>query len=286
MLTTFRSFLLAPIAALTFLFMTPAQAEYIDYTDTWVDANPPANSGAGGFGINFTQSGNSFDFMFATFFIYDPATGSPDWVTAQLERAKGETSFTGNIYRTQGEPTTGPFVPRNTVNSAIGTVTFTPATSTTGTMAYVVNSVTTTLELKRMTLTENILDGSYWGGATVSGSNCTLSGDNGIFYNTIALNVTKQTGSTQVTYTFYLEDSETRYNYTCTLRGALVQEGRFQKVDNASYVCHSGSNKVVDGTANLSDIAATTQGIEGKWTSNRGLGNCREDVRFSGVIIP
>jgi hypothetical protein len=251
-----------------------------------VDTKPPANGGAGGFGINFVQSGNSFDYIFATFFIYDPATGNPDWVTGDLERERGSSTFTGNVYRTQGEPTTSPFTPRNTVNTPIGKITFTPASSTTGTLVYVVNNVTTTLELKRLTLTENILDGSYWGGATVSGSSCTLSGDNGIFFNTIALNVTKQTGSTQVTYTFYLEDSESRYNYTCTLRGTLIQEGRFQKVDNASYVCHSGSNKVVDGTANLSDIAATTQGIEGKWTSNKGLGNCKEEARFSAVLLP
>ncbi|MDR0250823.1 MAG: hypothetical protein LBI35_05910 [Burkholderiales bacterium] len=287
MLTIFRSAILLPVAALAFLLVAPVHAvEYIDYTDIWVDANPPENSGAGGFGINFVQSGNSFDFMFATFFVYDPATGKPDWVTAQLERKKDKTSFTGNIYRTQGEPTTSPFAPKNTVTDPIGTIQFTPVTSATGTMLYVVNNVATTLSLKRMTLTENILDGSYWGGATVSGSNCTLSGDNGIFFNTIALNVTKQTGSTQVTYTFYLEDSESRYNYTCALRGALIQEGRFQKVNNASYVCHSGSNKVVDGTANLSDIAATTQGIEGKWTSNRGLGNCREEARFSAILLP
>ncbi|MCL2297997.1 MAG: hypothetical protein FWC38_02080 [Proteobacteria bacterium] len=280
MLTIFRSAVLAPVAALALLLTPPAHAaEFIDYTDIWADVKAPANEA--GFGINFVQSGNSFDFIFATFFIYDPATGNPDWVTAQLEREKGKTSFTGNIYRVQGAPTDSPFVPRNTVTNALGTATFTPASSATGTLLYTVGDVTTTLELKRLTLTENILDGKYWGMAAIRSSNCSSSINNGTFYEIIHLNVAKQAGSTQVTYTFIMEEG-----HICTMRGTLIQEGRFQKINNASYVCHLGSNKVVDGTANLSDIAATTQGIEGKWTSNKGLGNCREGVRFSGVLLP
>jgi hypothetical protein len=286
MLTLLRSAILAPIAALALLLTAPAYAieYYVDYTDIWVDTKPPANSGAGGFGINFVQSGNSFDYIFATFFIYDPLTGKPDWVTGELKREKEKTSFAGNVYRTQGEPTTSPFAPRNTVTNSIGTLKFTPTSPTLGTLVYIVNGVTTTLELKRLTLTENILNGSYWGGATVSSTNCPLSSNNGTFYNTMYLEVSKQAGSTQATYTFYLDDGD--YTYSCTLRGTLIQEGRFQKIDNASYLCHSGSTKVVDGTANLSNIAVTTQGIEGQWTSNRGWGNCKEEVRFTGVLMP
>jgi hypothetical protein len=281
MLTIFRSALLAPIAALAFLLTAPAQALVgVDYTDIWVDTKPPANSGAGGFGINFVQSGNSFDYIFATFFIYDPATGSPDWVTGDLERERGKSSFTGNVYRTQGEPTTSPFTPRNTVNTPIGKITFTPASSTTGTLVYVVNNVTTTLELKRLTLTENMLNGTYWGMAAIRSSNCSSSINNGTFFERIILDVAKQAGSTQATYVFTIED------YVCTMKGTLIQEGRFQKINNASYVCYSGNNKIVDSTANLFNIAATTQGIEGEWTSNRGWGNCREEVHFAAVLQP
>ncbi|MDR2173859.1 MAG: hypothetical protein LBE32_06640 [Burkholderiales bacterium] len=285
MLTIFRSALLAPIAALAFLLTAPVHAT-IDYTDIWVDTKPPANSGMGGFGINFVQSGNSFDYIFATFFIYDPATGSPDWVTGELERERGSSTFTGNIYRTQGEPTTSPFTPKNTVNTAIGKITFTPVSSTTGTLIYMVNNVTTTLELKRLTLTENNLNGLYWGGATVTGSNCPNSGDNGVFFNTASIEVVKQAGSTQAAYTFYLEGNGTLLSYACTLKGTLIQEGRFQKINNANYVCYSGNSKVADGTANLFNIAATTQGLEGEWTSNKGMFNCKEGVRFSGVLLP
>ncbi|MDR0770656.1 MAG: hypothetical protein LBE75_05610 [Burkholderiales bacterium] len=283
MLTILRSAILAPVAALTFLLAVPAHAvEYVDYTDVWVDTK--AIPGQAGFGINFVQSGNSFDFLFATFYIYDPATGNPVWVTGQWSREQGKTSFAGDIYRTKSEPTTNPFTPKNTKTESIGTATFTPSSSTTGTLIYKVEGKTTELSLKRMTLTENILDGRYWGGASVVSSNCPSSGDNGTYHNTMTLDVTKPTGSTQATYTFYLD--YIGFIYTCTLKGTLIQEGRFHKINNANYVCHSGSAKIVDGTANLYNIAATTQGIEGKWTSNKGMDGCKEEGYFSGVLIP
>ncbi|MCL2310079.1 MAG: hypothetical protein FWC42_07365 [Proteobacteria bacterium] len=278
---TFRSAVLLPAAALVFLLTTPVRAvEYIDYTDLWIDANPPINSGMGGFGINFIQSGNSFDFIFATFYIYDPVTGKPDWVTGQLEREAGKTSFTGNIYRTQSDPTSGPFVPKNTVTASIGTVKFTPASSTTGTLLYTVDKVTTTLDLKRFTLTETILDGSYWGQASIRRTGCTSSGNNGTTSNKISLEIEKKTGSTQATYTFTIA------NYNCTMSGALIQEGRFQKINGASYVCYLGSDKMVNSTADLFNIAATTQGMEGEWTSNKGLDGCKEETHFAAVIQP
>ncbi|MDR2016511.1 MAG: hypothetical protein LBP90_02735 [Burkholderiales bacterium] len=285
MLILLRSAILAPVAALAFLLTAPVHAvEYIDYTDLWVDTKPPANSGTGGFGINFVQSGNSFDYIFATFFIYDPLTGKPDWVTGELTRETNKTSFAGNVYRTQGEPTTSPFAPRNTVTNSIGTVKFTPTSPTSGTLVYIVNGVTTTLELKRLTLTENILDGVYWGGASVVSTNCPRSGDNGTYHNTMALDVIQPTGGAQVTYTFNLD--YIGFIYKCTLKGALIQEGRFQKINNANYVCYSGSTKLVDGTANLYNIAATTQGVEGKWISNKGIEGCKEEGYFSGVLVP
>ncbi|MDR0247928.1 MAG: hypothetical protein LBI16_06015 [Burkholderiales bacterium] len=281
MLTAFRSAIFSFIAALAFLLAAQVHAiEGVDYTDIWVDTAPPPANNKGGFGINFVQSGNSFDYIFVTFFIYNPATGSPDWVTGDLRRDMGKTSFSGNVYRTQGDPTSSPFAPRNTTTNPIGTIQFTPTTSATGTLVYVVNNVTTTLSLKRMTLTENILNGTYWGMAMIRSSNCTSNINNGTFFEKIILNVAKQAGSTQATYTFTIED------YTCTMKGTLVQEGRFQKINNASYVCHSGNTKIVDGTANLFNIAATTQGIEGEWTSNRGWGNCKEETHFTAVLKP
>ncbi len=278
MFVIFRSFVLS---LLFFLLMTTVYAsEYVDYTDIWVDTNPPVNSGMAGFGINFIQSGNSFDYIFATFFIYDPATGNPVWVTGDLEREKGKTSFAGYLNQTQGEPTSNPFTPRNTVTMRIGSFTFTPTSSTTGKLAYTVNNTTTTLELKRLSLTENILDSTYWGGATIKRTGCSSSGNNKTTRNEILLDVTKKTGSTQATYTFSIE------NYSCIMKGTLIQEGRFQRIKNADYVCHLGSDKIVDGSSNIFNITATTQGIEGEWTSNKGLDNCREEGHFAAVLSP
>lgn len=281
MLTAFRSAFSVIVAAFTLLLALPAQADYIvDYTDIWFDAN--ATIGVSGFGINFVQSGNSFDYIFATFFIYDPATGNPVWVTAGMDRDSSGAYFSGDIYQTKSDPTTTPFAPKNTNSQKLGTVKFTPATSTTGTMVYTANGTTTTLSLKRMPLTENILNGSYWGQATIRSAGCSSSIYNGTFFNTLVLAVAKQAGSTQATYTFTLNND----SYNCTMTGTLVQEGRFQKIDNAKYVCYSGSSKIVDGTANLYNIAPTTQGIEGEWTSSKGWGGCAEEAHFAAVINP
>ncbi|MDR2711306.1 MAG: hypothetical protein LBB65_08335 [Burkholderiales bacterium] len=286
MLKTFRSLFSAAIAALALFLTLPAHAvEYIDYTDIWVDAN--ATIGESGFGINFVQGGNSFDYIFATFFIYDPATGNPVWVTGELSRSSGITPFIGNIYRTQGDPTINPFAPKNTVTTPIGIVTFSPTSSTTGTLVYTITDprTTTTLNLQRLTLTPTVLNGTYFGGNTVSSTNCSSSGNNKTYYNTASVEIAKQAGSTQATYTFTMQD-DAGYLYTCTMKGTLIQEGRFQKINNASYVCYSGNSKVVDYTATLSNIAATTQGIEGQWTSNKGWGNCKEDAHFAAVLVP
>ncbi|MCL2871687.1 MAG: hypothetical protein FWF41_01670 [Betaproteobacteria bacterium] len=283
MLTVFRSAVSVIVTAFALLLALPAHADYIvDYTDIWIDAN--AAIGAAGFGINFVQSGNSFDYIFATFFIYDPATGNPVWVTGGLSRDSSGTYFSGDIYQTKSDPTTSPFLPKNAVSTKLGTAKFTPTStnSTTGTLVYTVNGTATTINLKRQTLTENILDGTYWGQATIRSANCSSSIYNGTFFNTMVLTVAKQANSSQATYTFTLNNN----SYNCTMTGTLVQEGRFQKIDNAKYVCYSGNTKIVDSSANLYNIAATTQGIEGEWTSDKGWGSCVEETHFAAVLYP
>ena len=45
-----------------------------------------------------------------------------------------------------------------------------------------------------------------------------------------------------------------------------------------------GGTTIFSGSANLSEIAATAQGVEGRWTADTGSG-CRESAQFSAVLL-
>ena len=52
----------------------------------------------------------------------------------------------------------------------------------------------------------------------------------------------------------------------------------------ATYKCVQGGNTLFSGSANLAEIVATAQGIEGTWIANTG-GGCREAAQFSAVLL-
>jgi hypothetical protein len=123
--------------------------------------------------------------------------------------------------------------------------------------------------IERQTLVTINLAGNYTGGQAGVYSGCASSS---LYKDNFDLQVAQ--GSGNVTFTFaYLF-----LGTSCTLSGALVQNGQLYSVPSASYQCADGLNT----TASLSEIKKTAQGIEGRFAAPSVGGGCREDASFSG----
>jgi hypothetical protein len=255
------------------LFVAAGRAAAVDYTDIWYI---PAEAG---WGVNVVQ-GNAFIFM--TFFIYG-ADGKPTWFTAQVDE-DGNGNFNGPLYAITtgtyyllpwgGFPSGGP----------VGTASFQPLGPATAKLIYTVTGVgTVTKTIQRQNLPaipvgacllQNGTVGpcTYIGGQSGAYSNCSASTNNGPYSDFFNLQVTQLTNGT-ATFAF------TYQSFNCTFSGTLVQQGQLYSVPGASYQCASDPTF----SANLTEIKATAQGIEGKFSALVG-GNCREDAHFSAVL--
>jgi len=264
-----RRHLAAFFAALLIAIASPA-TRAADYTDLWW---VPAESG---WGVNVVHTDN---FMFLTFFIYGQ-DHKPTWYTAGLVLdATG--AFTGGLYSTTGSYYAQPWNP-NEAGAAqqVGNASFRPSTSNVyeATLTYVVDGVgTITKAVERQPLTPPIIGGQYTGGVSALQTSCSNSGGNGSYKLTYDLQVT-QSNAGAATFTF------TYPTYACTLSGQLVQHGRQYTVSGATYKCVQGGTTIFSGSANLSEIVATAQGVEGRWTADTG-GGCRENAQFSAVLL-
>jgi hypothetical protein len=134
-----------------------------------------------------------------------------------------------------------------------------------------------TKAISRQPLTAPTIGGSYTGGISGLVTGCSSSGGNGAYRAGYDLQVT-QTPAGAATFTF------TYPTYVCALSGTLTLHGRQYTMSGATYKCTQGGQTVVSGSANLSEIAATAQGIEGTWIANTG-GGCRESAQFSAVLL-
>jgi hypothetical protein len=245
-------------------FTLPAWAT--DYSDMWWI---PAESG---WGVNFTQNENV---IFMTFFIYGPGNQPTWYVAITAQDANG--NFTGSLYSTVGTYFGAPWNPADHPAATLaGTASFVPVNPYQGTLTYtLIGGPSVTKSIVRETLVTIVLTGNYTGGQAGAYSGCTSAGDNFLYKDNFDLQLTQLTDG-NVTLTF---------NYTsgmsCTLSGALVQNGQLYSVASASYQCDSGLNT----SAILSEIKRTAQGIEGRFAApSVGLG-CREDAGFSGVSL-
>ena len=249
------------------LFAAAGQAAAVDYTDIWWI---PAEAG---WGVNVVQSDS---FVFVTFFIYG-ADGKPTWYTANLYLdATG--NFNGLLYATTGTPFALPWVPAQVIQAPVGTASFQPTGPSTAKLVYILTSgpilATVTKSIQRQTLTTITVGGGYVGGQTGTYSGCSPSSSNGPYKDFFDdLQVTQLTNQS-VTFAFIYT------NVSCTLSGTLVQQGQLYSVPTATYQCSDGLNT----TATMTEIKATAQGIEGRFSAPSVGGNCREDAQFSGVL--
>jgi hypothetical protein len=150
--------------------------------------------------------------------------------------------------------------------------TFAPRAADTAVLTYNVGGVNVVKNMQRFTLTAIGLGGKYSGGqaGTYSGSSCTF----GNYKDYFELQVT-QPGDGTATLVFDFVSG-----LSCTLSGTLQQTGLLYSIPNATYSCSTGLNT----NATLSQIKATSLGIEGVLAAPSVGSGCREDASFSGVL--
>ena len=242
------------------LFAAAGRAAATDYTDIWWI---PAESG---WGVNVVQSES---FLFITFFIYG-ADGKPTWFAGNAT-LDGSGNYNGTLYATTGTYYVAPWMTGNQTTTGTGTVSFQPTGPTTAKLVYTVNGVgTVTKAIQRQTLTTITVGGAYSGAQTGMYSSCTQPAYRDFF----DLNVS-QLNTGMVTFTFSYEEG-----LTCTFAGTLVQEGQLYSIPAATYQCSDG----LKTNASVTEIKATAQGVEGRFTAPTVGGGCREDAQFSGVL--
>ena len=258
MSTRFASFLLALSSLLASL-----GAAATDYSDIWW--NPSEN----GWGVNLAQSDT---FIFATFFIYG-SNNQPTWYVANLSD-DGHGNYTGGFFSTTGTYFgTVPYNPAQFTVTQVGTATFTPTAADTGVFSYTVGMVSVVKNIQRQTLTPILLGGAYSGGqaGAYSGSQCTF----GNYKDYFDLQVTQlASGSASFVFSFVS-------GLSCTLSGTLQQSGTLYSIPNANYSCSTGLNT----SASMSQIKATSLGIEGQFHAPSVGSGCAEDAQFSAVLM-
>jgi hypothetical protein len=131
-----------------------------------------------------------------------------------------------------------------------------------------------TKAIQRQTLTTASFSGNYYGGETIAYTACNSSANNSSFTDSFPLTVTQS--ATSLTLAFAYEG----LGATCTMSGALTQNGLLYSVPAATYTCTDG----LSTTASMFNIKQTGQGIEGQFTAPGTNGdNCQETTRFSAV---
>lgn len=266
LLRTLRSTLrtLAGAALVSLALVRPAAA-FTDWTDIWW-ATPEI-----GWGVNFVQSNQ---FIFATFFVYG-GNLQPDWYTGQMSLNTANGIWAGGLYRTTGSYFGAPYNKNDSTNVQVGTVTFTPSSTYSGTLTYNVGTVNVTKQITRLTLTTIPLGGNYYGGIYQDIYNCANSSQNVVnrYYSEFIVEQTTPETTSQLSIKFAVPDG------VCTIAGRYTQDGVLYRIDNASYVCTTGINT----TANVTGVKATQQGIEGQWAAQFNNG-CVDTGYFSAVL--
>ena len=244
-------------------FTLPALAT-TDYSDMWFI---PAESG---WGVNLTQNENV---IFITFFVYGP-DNQPKWYVAITARdASG--NYTGSLFSTVGPYFGLPWNPAAYAPTLAGTATFAPVNPYQGSLTYtLLGGPTVNKSIERQTLVTINLAGNYTGGqaGAYAGSSCGISGP---YKDNFDLQVSQSSSNLILTFSYV------GLGESCTLSGALVQNGQLYSVPSASYQCDDGLNT----SASLSEIKKTSLGIEGKYAASNVGGGCREDAGFSAVNL-
>jgi hypothetical protein len=242
------------------LMASPARAAN-DYTDTWWSTAEP------GWGVNLAQQNNT---IYVTFYVYGP-DGKPVWYAALLLRDGTGDRFTGTLSRFTGTYFGAPTWQGNT-SAPAGTATFTATSSTSGTLAYSVDSVNVEKSLERITLAPLNVAGTYIGGVSGRRSGCTGPP---LIVDPIQIQILHSTLTGDIRIDQLSTVSGALF---CRMEGTTTQTGKVLTVSNASYSCSDGWN----GPARIFNLRPTPAGFEAQWFSDGGSG-CTESGQLSGV---
>ncbi len=242
------------------------RAEAANWTDIWF------NFFQQGYGYNIVQSDG---FLYVTFYVYDEF-GFPTWYAAGLNW-DGVDSYTGTVYEATGTFFGAPWIPGNFVATAVGTATFKPSAVNNwqANFSYAITGVGSVAEsIQRQTLTSIATGGYYVGGQNGAYTGCSNPNDSYTYTDTFDLTLTHLAGG-NATFEF------TYPSLSCTLAGTYEQHGQYYLISNAAYTCSDG----LETTASMSEIKATSLGIEGRFYAADVGGGCAESATFAGVFV-
>lgn len=249
------------IATFTTLLLAAAKPAYcVDYTDIWWN---PAESG---WGVNLVQAE---DVLFATFFVYG-SERQPVWYVGLLTNS-GAGVFSGDLYLTAGPWFAAPWDASQRHGDVVGTAIFSPTAADGATLTYSINGSAVSKNIVRQTLKTIAIGGNYFGGVVAEYVNCSAAIPS--TYRSYATFALSQTTQGQLTLDF-TPDGATA---ACRFAGTLIQAGQLYRISNATYSCGSGTS-----SADLSELKATAQGIEGRWIAT--VTGCSQRGYFSAVI--
>jgi hypothetical protein len=254
------AWLAAFIVACGFAPVARATAFSSDQSDLWWN---PAESG---WGIQFVDRAT---IIFATMFVYGPSS-APAWYTATLN-ATSTTSWTGDLYVTSGPPFGNPvFDPAAVTIRKVGTMTWTAASLTAGTLTYSVDGVPVTKHLVRQFIAFEDYSGTFLGAFHQTISGCANPARNGTFEDFATVSVT-QAGQS-VGFTFAPQTGG-----VCAASGTLTQDGRFGTVTSGA-ACGGAPGSIV-----LSAMVVGPNSLVAHFESTDSGNGCKASGNFAGV---
>ena len=225
---------------------TVLAATTTDYSDQWWNENES------GWGASFLQQK---DIIFADLFVYD-ANGKPTWFTTAMYRQPGASDrFVGDLYATTGPSFAGAFDPASVTRRIVGTATFTPISTSSGTLNYSVDGVAVPKNVTRQTWAVNNLSGRYLVAMYHSRTPCPTGA---------SLPEVKELGEITIVQngSTYSAQSVTDHS-TCTYSGNYSQTGRFG-TSSGTVSCTNGAR----GTYTTSEMEAGPAAIVMRMSTN------------------
>jgi hypothetical protein len=266
MLTSKFRWLLAFAVALVSIIPLPAVASDDDFTDIWY-----AGETESGWGVNMVQSQ---DAIFATFFVHGPAPSTTEfWYVATIYR-QFNGSYTGDLYQTTGTGIGATWNPAQKTVTKVGTATFSPTSTTTGSLTYNVGAVVVNKNIVRQTLTSIALGGAYTGTTVAYDYSCSNPSNAGTFTAHGSMSVSQT--ATRMTLAVPIASD------ACTFDGAYLQEGQLFRIPSASFVCRNGGTTTLNTTASVYALKLTAVGFEFQWYAPSVFG-CQEDGVVAAV---
>jgi hypothetical protein len=127
---------------------------------------------------------------------------------------------------------------------------------------------------ERQTLTPIPMGGVYSGGIGAPDQGCTDPADDGPVELPATITVTQSPAGTQLMF-------DILGFATCIVSStsAVTRRGPLHSF-SGTFDCGGGPN-----AATVYELRATSLGMEGRWKSAAAAGGCREEARFSGVVI-